>query len=77
MQGIYPESYVPAQAAELAQFSDWQARWRLGLLQQRMERYQESNRTLGGLFSDFSGLEDAYQNLHILTSAQVSLPAST
>eukprot|EP00976_Prorocentrum_cordatum_P103323 1193420-Prorocentrum_minimum.AAC.7 len=66
--------YRCLQAAEAAHWHDWQGRWRLGLLQQRMGRYKESNRTLVNLFDDFTGLEDAYQNLHILTSVPVSPP---
>jgi hypothetical protein len=42
-------------AADLAGYDDWQPRWRLGLLQYRYGRYDESNRTLSDLMRVFTG----------------------
>ncbi|KAK3256607.1 hypothetical protein CYMTET_34260, partial [Cymbomonas tetramitiformis] len=52
------------QAAALCPHHDWQPRWRIGLLLQRMERFQESNRTFADLFRHFSGLDEAYKTLN-------------
>ena len=58
-------------AADSAAHYDWQPRWRMGLLLQRMGRYVEGNETLSVLFRDFTSLEEAYTNLAVTSSQQV------
>eukprot|EP00873_Tetraselmis_striata_P024002 jgi/Tetstr1/444266/TSEL_032158.t1 len=58
-------------AADRAEYSDWQPRWRLGLLMQRMGRFAEGNQTMLELFRDFTDLDIAYENLHITSMQRV------
>lgn len=58
-----------AQAADLGSHLDWQPRLRLGLLLQRMGRFDASNATLAALFDDFEGVEGAYRQLHLISAA--------
>ena len=49
-------------AAELSDgTNDWQARWRDGLLLQKVGNYKAGNDTLLRLFDDFDGLEQEYE----------------
>lgn len=57
-----------ATAADLASHHDWQPRLRLGLLLQRMGRYDASNATLAALFDDFDGLKGAYRQMHLISA---------
>ena len=54
-------------AVDAASLHDWQHRWRLCLLQQRLEMFSESNVTMQALFRDFTGLQEAYENLQTLS----------
>ena len=54
-------------AVDAAVLHDWQPRWRLGLLQQRLGRFSDSNATMQALFRDFTGLKEAYENLQALS----------
>uniref|UniRef100_A0A061SAT3 Glycosyl transferase n=1 Tax=Tetraselmis sp. GSL018 TaxID=582737 RepID=A0A061SAT3_9CHLO len=58
-------------AAERTSFEDWQPRWREALLLQRMGRYAEGNATMISLFRQFSGLDLAYESLHITSMQRV------
>lgn len=58
-------------AADRAEYADWQPRWRSGLLLQRMGRFAEGNQTMLELFRDFVDLDIAYENLHITSMQRV------
>ena len=61
--GKYPEArQMFLRAAELSDgTNDWQARWRDGLLLQKVGNYKAGNDTLLRLFDDFDGLEQEYE----------------
>ena len=59
-------------AADAADLPDWQPRWRLGLLQQRMGLFREGNATLAGLLGEFTGLDTAYVKLRTTSRQDVS-----
>ena len=75
MQGLIKEAvgdgsgslYHLNLAVDAASLHDWQPRWRLCLLQQRLEMFSESNATMQALFRDFTGLQEAYENLQTLS----------
>jgi len=75
MQGLIKEAVGDGSASlhhinlavDAASLHDWQPRWRLSLLQQRLEMFSESNATMKALFRDFTGLQEAYENLESLS----------
>ena len=75
MQGLIKEAVGEGSASlhhfnlavDAASLHDWQPRWRLCLLQQRLEMFSESNATMQALFRDFTGLQEAYENLESLS----------
>ena len=58
-------------ATYLAKDDDWQPRWRLGLLQQRLGDYNEGNRTMTHLMNEFEGIGDLYRNLPWLSDQKM------
>ena len=50
---------------------DWQPRWRLGLVQQRLGLHDHGNATLSALHRDFDGIAHLYRNLASLSEQRV------
>ncbi|QDZ22339.1 LamGL domain-containing protein [Chloropicon primus] len=50
---------------------DWQPKWRLGLVQQRLGLYVAGNETLSGLAAKFEGVSEMYRDLAHLSEQQV------
>ena len=55
-------------AAHLADAEDWQGRWRLALVQQRLGMVEEGNRTLSALVNEFEGVGELYRNYLLLSN---------
>ena len=55
----------------LSRPEDWQPRWRLGLIQQRLGMYEDGNRTLSQLIEEFDGIDDIYRNFNRLSDQKV------